>query len=136
MQMLENIPGKKHKKRIGRGGKRGTYSGRGVKGQRARAGTRHFNSQKDEVKAYPKLRGGHFHSRKTPAVAINVSALERFEPKSAITAQTLVDAGIIRKGDTVKLLGSGELTKALTVSGIPMSQTAKTKIEKAGGTVS
>ena len=68
--------------------------------------------------------------------AINVSALNVFEDGTVVTAQTLLDAGLIKKTlDGVKILGGGELTKKLTVSVDKVTESAKQKIEAIGGKV-
>ena len=68
--------------------------------------------------------------------AVNVSALECFEDGAVITAEALVDAGLLKKTlDGVKILGGGELTKKLTVSVDKVTESAKEKIEAAGGKV-
>ena len=69
-------------------------------------------------------------------VAVNVCALECFDNGTVVTVETLLDAGIIKKvNDGVKILGNGELTKALTVKVNAVSEGAKEKIEQAGGSV-
>lgn len=133
-------------KRIGRGGKRGKTSGRGGKGQTARAGNSGRPEMRDIIKRLPKLRGhGKNRSRTVnaervlPAV-VNVGALETaFDAGSQVTPATLLAAGLTQKSggkvQQVKLLGTGELTKKLTVSGCTVSASAREKIEKAGGTI-
>ena len=134
----------KEKKRIGRGGKRGTYSGKGNKGQKARSGGNippGFEGQDTTlVQRSPKIRG--FTSPKLPNVEINLDVLEKnFADKDKITPQILVEKGLIklnkrsraRKLARVKILGSGKILKALTIEGCLVSQGAKTAIEKAGG---
>ncbi len=125
----------KKKKRIGRGGKRGTYSGRGQKGQRARAGHRIRPAERDLIMRFPKLRGVK-NKRKTPrAVTVNVGELARLFPEaSELNLTVFVEAGIIRKrNEAVKILGGGEVRKAYAITGIPLSASARKKIEKAGG---
>ena len=69
-------------------------------------------------------------------IAINVSELERFEADSVVTIDTLIESGLVKNTfDGVKILGNGELTKKLNVKVNAVSETAKTKIEAAGGTV-
>jgi large subunit ribosomal protein L15 len=131
---------KKKRKRVGRGGKRGTYSGKGVKGQRSRAGRRLKPSIRELIKRYPKLRGYRFKPlAKKPAV-VNVGVLEkRFKSGEKVTPQTLLEKRIIRKIKgrlpEVKILGRGKLTKKIIVEGCNTSKSAKEKIEKAGGTI-
>jgi large subunit ribosomal protein L15 len=136
----------KTKKRIGRGGKRGKTSGRGGKGQTARTGNSGRPEMRDVIKRLPKLRGhGKNRSRTVNServlpTVVNLNALEAtFDVGSQVTPATLVGAGLIAKiggrVPKVKLLGTGELTKKLTISGCTFSAGAKEKIEKAGGTI-
>jgi large subunit ribosomal protein L15 len=146
MQLHELQPTTKRAsaKRIGRGGKRGKTSGRGHKGQKARAGNSTRPEMREIIKKLPKLRGHGVNRAKTvnnervlPAV-INVSMLNTFEGTD-VTPKTLVAAGLIasrrKSAPVVKILGNGELSKKLTVSGCQVSKTAKEKIESAGGSV-
>ncbi|QQG45845.1 MAG: uL15 family ribosomal protein [Candidatus Niyogibacteria bacterium] len=130
----------KNKKRIGRGGKRGTYSGRGIKGQKARAGHRIRPEIRDVLKKIPKLRGYRVKTRPRHTVIVNTLDLEKhFQPGSKVTPQELVKKGLVKKISgrvpEVKLLGSGELTKNLLVAECQISRGAKEKIEKAGGSI-
>jgi len=136
MQLHELKPTHKNKtkKRVGRGGKRGTYSGRGQKGQRSRAGRKLPQSQLDVIKSIPKLRGIKNKSHAIKPVVINIEKLEALGEK-VITKDVLRKKSIIKKRESAKILGTGELKTAITVEGIAMSKTAKEKIEKAGGTV-
>jgi len=132
---------KKPRKRVGRGNGsgHGTYSGRGIKGQKARSGghvhPRFEGGQIPLVLRLPFKRGftnifkEHFH-------IINVDSLEGFEPGATITPEVLVEAGLVR--DTkrkVKLLGDGAISKPLTVRVHRWSQSAQQKVEAAGGTI-
>lgn len=130
----------KKKKRIGRGGKRGTYSGRGIKGQRSRAGRKFAPAIRELIKRYPKLRGYRFKGQEKNLVIINIEILEkRFENSEIITPKVLLNRKLIRriKGKTpkVKILGKGELTKKLIIENCEVSKSAKEKIEKAGGKI-
>lgn len=132
---------RKRRKRLGRGiaSRRGTYSTRGVKGQKARAGARirpGFEGGQTPLYArLPKRRG--FRSPHEKAAVVNLGSLARAFPASAtVTKAALVKEGLIPAGTRrVKVLGGGELVKALTIVGLSLSQCAKEKIEKAGGTV-
>lgn len=108
--------------RVGRGGKRGTTAGRGQKGQRAHAGRRIRPAERDLIQRLPKLRGRGTHSHKPlkpkPRV-INLKDLEKIKE--------------IPKG--VKILGEGEIHRALNLENVMVSKTARAKIEKAGGTI-
>ena len=146
MQLHELKPTapRKSAKRVGRGGKRGKTSGKGHKGQKARAGNSSRPEMREQIKKLPKLRGHGVNRAKTVnserelPVVINVSALETFEGTD-VSPKTLVAAGLIatkrKKVPAVKILGSGDLTKKLSVTGCTVSKTAKEKIEKAGGSV-
>lgn len=144
MQLHELHPKHKSKKRkrVGRGGKRGTYSGRGIKGQKSRAGRRLEPIIRGLIKRYPKLRGYKQKSTPTPifGVGVNLDILEkRFSSEEIITPKALLEKGIIDKikgrMPKVKILGKGEIKKALNVEGCEVSKNAKEKIEKASGTI-
>lgn len=130
----------KTKKRIGRGGKRGTYSGRGIKGQKSRAGRKMRPQLRDIIKKLPKKRGYKFQSFKKKPKPINLDLLEKkFINEDKVNPQALFEKGLIRKEKgflpKVKLLGTGNLTKKLLVSGCQISNSAKEKIKKLGGNV-
>jgi large subunit ribosomal protein L15 len=129
---------KKGKKRIGRGGKRGAYSGKGMKGQKSRAGRKIRPQWRDIIKKLPKKRGYHFASRKRKPTVLNLDVLEKkFKENEKVTPKILFEKGIIKKTKgmlpEVKLLGGGEITKPLLVSECQISKQANEKIEKAGG---
>ena len=131
---------KKSKKRIGRGGKRGTYSGRGIKGQKARAGHRIRPEIRDILKKIPKLRGYRAKRRLQKTAVVNLSVLDKyFSSGEKITPQELLKRGLLKKIGgripEVKLLGSGEVSKNFLVADCQPSGPAKEKIEKAGGSV-
>jgi len=148
MQLHELKPtqAKKTAKRIGRGGKRGKTSGRGMKGQTARAGNSTRPEMRELIKKLPKLRG-HGKNRaqtvnneRVKPTVVNVSELEvAFSAGAEVTPATLVAAGVVasrrKKAPAVKILGTGEITKKLAVSGCEVSTSAREKIEKAGGSV-
>ena len=148
MQLHELKPTapRKSAKRIGRGGKRGKMSGRGHKGQTARTGNSTRPEMRDFIKKLPKLRGHGVNrartvnAEKVRPVVVNVSALETaFEAGATVTPKTLVTAGVIltkaKRAPQVKILGNGELKKKLVVEDCQVSQSAKAKIEAAGGSV-
>jgi len=124
---------------VGRGGTRGKQSGRGGKGQTARAGNKRRPQMRDIIKKIPKLRGYRFNSPSTKVTAVNVSALNVFAPGATVSPATLLEMNLIRrKGGTlptVKVLGTGDITVAVTVTGCLVSTVARTKIEKAGGSI-
>ncbi len=147
MQLHELKPTapRKTAKRIGRGGKRGKTSGKGHKGQKARTGNSTRPEMRDIIKKLPKLRGhGKNRARtvnaeKVRPVVVNVSALEVLEAGAAVSPKALVAAGVIvavkKRAPQVKILGNGNLTKKLVVEDCQVSQSAKEKIEAAGGSV-
>ncbi|MBI4034116.1 MAG: 50S ribosomal protein L15 [Candidatus Brennerbacteria bacterium] len=129
-------PNKKKRKRVGRGGKRGTTSGRGQKGQKARAGHRIRPALRDLLIRIPKLRGvKHKSIRQKPAV-LNVGELARFAEGGLLNREVLLKKKLIKKANQpVKILGEGELKGVLTVEGLSVSAKAKGKILAAGGTI-
>lgn len=131
---------RKTKKRVGRGGKRGTYSGRGNKGQKARAGRRFQPIVREILKRYPKLRGYKFSSQDKNFVIVKLDDLQsKFSDGQLITPKILLEKGIIGriKGriPQVKILGNGSIKKKLTIQDCQISKSAQEKIEKAGGKV-
>jgi large subunit ribosomal protein L15 len=129
---------------VGRGGKRGKTSGRGTKGQKARAGHKIRPEWRDIIKKIPKRRGesasGSLKSIQGPLVTLNVGVLEiAFASGDAVNPKSLVKMNVIErvkgKRPMVKILGDGELTKKLIVSDCTVSLSAKEKIVKAGGSV-
>ncbi len=141
---LKPIHRPKKTKRVGRGGKRGTYSGRGVKGQRSRAGRKLEPLIRQFIKRYPKLRGYRqklkSKSEKLKTAILNLEILEKkFNSDKIINPKTLFEEKIIHKIKgrlpEVKILGRGDITKPLTIEGCRVSKQAKEKIEKAGGTI-
>lgn len=140
MNQLKPKTRPKKPKRIGRGGKRGTYSGRGIKGQKARAGRKIRPELRDIIKKLPKKRGYRFKSFREKPQVVNVGVLDKiFENGAEVNPQTLLKAGVIetkgKKMPQVKLLGNGNLAKKLLVSKCQISASAKEKIEKAGGKI-
>jgi large subunit ribosomal protein L15 len=129
----------KKARQVGRGGTRGKTSGRGGKGQTARAGNKRRPQMRDIIKKLPKLRGYRFASRMTKSVPVNVSALNIFEAGAIVTPQALFDKHLVRRSGgvmpAVKILGSGEITVKLQIQGCDVSTSAKEKIEKAGGSI-
>ena len=132
---------KKTKKRVGRGGKRGTYSGKGLKGQKSRAGGKKFQPIiRLFVKRYPKKKGYRFKSIKIKPAVVNISLLERrFQSDSEISPKTLLEAKLISKikgkMPKIKILGRGDLTKSFVIKDCEVSESAKEKIQKAGGKI-
>jgi large subunit ribosomal protein L15 len=126
-------------RQVGRGGTRGKTSGRGGKGQTARAGNKRRPQMRDIIKKLPKLRGYRFQSHNTQRVAVNVGALNVFESGAKVTSAALFEKNLVRRHGgvhpAVKILGSGDLTVKLEIIGCEVSEAAKAKIEKAGGSV-
>jgi len=130
---------------VGRGGKRGKTSGRGTKGQNARAGRKKRPELRDIIKRLPKRRGfGKNRSRtvwegRVRKAEVTLAQLEKaFKVGDAVTIKSLTEKFPRHVSMTggVKILATGELTKKLSVSGVAVSSGAKSAIEKAGGTVS
>ena len=136
---LSPVAGSTHvDKRKGRGHATGNgkTAGRGHKGQKARSGggTRigFEGGQMPLARRIPKRGFNNIFAK--PLEAINVSALEKFENGAVIDAEALLAAGVLSKCQYgVKILGNGELTKSLTVKANAFSESAKAKIEAAGG---
>ena len=120
-------PLRKKAARVGRGGKRGTYSGRGVKGQKARSGHRIRPAGRDYIQRLPKKRGSKNKPLVSPIAVVNVGDLEKKVSGNVIDKTTLPNT---------KILGDGEIKKAFNVKGVAVSASAKKKIEKAGGKIS
>jgi large subunit ribosomal protein L15 len=147
---LRPAQARKDRKRIGRGlgSGKGRYSGRGLKGQKSRAGSHKMSAgfeggQMPIDMRLPKLRGntsadampiGPFRTYSQP---VNLRDIEdRFEAGADVTPDALVAAGLLKNTKTdIKILGSGELTKELAVTAHGFSKSARAKIEAAGGSV-
>jgi large subunit ribosomal protein L15 len=141
---------RKDRKRVGRGlgSGKGRYSGRGIKGQKSRAGSHKLpvgfeGGQMPIDMRLGKLRGntsadampiGPFRTRTQPVNLVDLQA--RFDAGAEVSPEALVDKGLLKHTRIdVKILGSGELTKKLTVSAHGFSKSARKKIEAAGGSV-
>ncbi|MCF6276799.1 MAG: 50S ribosomal protein L15 [Candidatus Magasanikbacteria bacterium] len=128
------------KKRVGRGNAtgKGTYSGRGLKGQRSRAGGKGGLKRigmKANLQKIPKVRG--FKSIHPKKETVSLSTLEKFADKMEIvTPESLKKLKIIAKArNGVKIVSNGELTKKIAVKGCGVSAKAREAIEKAGGSI-
>ncbi len=120
----------------GRGSGKGKTSGRGTKGQKARAGHKMMPAIREQLKKLPKKRGYSFKSIEDKPTVLNVSTLERyFAAGDTINPKVLVERGLLVEGKTAKILGDGELSKKLTIAGCKVSASARTKIEQVGGSV-
>ena len=147
LSSLKPASPRRARKRVGRGtgSGKGRYSGRGIKGQKARSGSNKMRPgfEGGQMPAYmrlPKKRGQYSKDampvgpHRTKVSSVNVRDLERFDGE--VTPETLKEAGLIRNTRLdVKILGHGELTKKLTVSAHLFSAGAREKIEQAGGTI-
>jgi len=118
-------------KRIGRGGKRGTYSGRGQKGQKSRAGRNIRPGLRDIIIRTPKLRGFRNKPKSDKPTALKLERLNKISEKE-INREVLAKYGI---KVAVKIVGGGEIKSAKDIIGIKVTGSVKKAIEKAGGTV-
>jgi large subunit ribosomal protein L15 len=150
LSTLKPAQPRKDRKRVGRGlgSGKGRYSGRGIKGQKSRAGSRKMpagfeGGQMPIDMRMPKLRGntsadampiGPFRTYSQP---INLRDLERvFADGDTVGLEALVEKGLLKNTKTdVKILGTGELSKKLSVTAHSFSASAREKIESAGGSV-
>lgn len=141
-QVQRKIPNKK-RMIVARGGKRGKTSGRGGKGQSARAGNKRRPEWRDIIKKLPKLRGRGVNQNKPVSdkhFVVNLVVLEgAFSSGEAITPTILVEKGVVSTWSgnipAIKILGDGDVTKSFKISGCAISDSARIKIEKAGGSV-
>ena len=119
----------------GHGSGNGKTAGKGHKGQKARSGAPRLGFEGGQMPLYRRLPKRGFQCRNSKEIiAINISALERFDNDAVVSIDTLLETGVISKvADGVKILGNGELTKKLTVQANAFSASAKEKIEALGG---
>jgi large subunit ribosomal protein L15 len=150
LHTLKPAQARKDRKRVGRGlgSGKGRYSGRGIKGQKSRAGSHKMPAEFEggQTRIFmrlPKLRGNTSKDAmpigpfRTTTVPVNVAALDAFDDGAEVTPESLVERGLIKNTRTdVKLLGQGDLTKKLTVRVHAISASAREKVEAAGGSVS
>jgi large subunit ribosomal protein L15 len=144
MQQNELYPAmgsQKNRKRVGRGNGsgHGTFSGKGIKGQKSRSGVqiqRGFEGgQLPIIKRLPRKRG-FFNMNRVVYSPVNIRALSQFASGTEVTPEKLYEAGLIESlVRPVKILADGELTTAITVKASKFSAAAKAKIEAAGGKV-
>ncbi len=138
---LKNVAGAVHRKKrvgCGEGGGHGKTSTRGGKGQSARSGSSiRPGFEGGQMPLYRKLphRGFNNYEFRTEIAVVNLRDLAGLdESVTKVDAEQLAKAGLIRGGEkSVKVLGDGELTRALEVTAAKFSESAKAKIEKAGG---
>ncbi len=136
--------GKRAYRRVGRGqsSTRGKTSGRGGKGQTARAGHKVRPELRDIIKKLPKRRGyGKNRARSVNAARVRPTTVSLaridaiFEYGTEVTPMLLRESGLIGRKDTSAKIVGGEVTKKFTVKGIVISESARTAVEKAGGTI-
>ena len=138
---LKNVKGAVHRKKrvgCGEGGGHGKTSGRGGKGQSARSGSSiRPGFEGGQMPLYRKLphRGFNNYNFRTEIAVVNLRDLEGLDASvTEVDAAALAKAGVIRSGEVaVKVLGDGEITRKLKVTAAKFSESAKAKIEKAGG---
>ena len=142
MQIHQLQPKHKSKSRkiVGRGGKKGTYSGKGGKGQTARAGRKLVPFIRELIKRYPKLKGYRAFVLEDNAVVVNLNVLSKhFKDGDVVNPVNLINKGIVRmikgKKPEVKILGGGKMDKKLIFEHCKVSNKAKEIIVKAGGTI-
>ena len=146
LNQLKSHTKKKSAKRVGRGGKRGTYSGKGVKGQKSRAGAgfkQGFRGGDNRLwQLFPKLRGAtkkpgsnrphmkhrYFQLRHDKVMTLNLDFFNKFEDGQEITPEFL-------SHKEIKVLGEGELKKKLEFKGFQFSKSAREKVLKSGSTI-
>ncbi|MCH8048711.1 uL15 family ribosomal protein, partial [Patescibacteria group bacterium] len=103
---LKPVHKRSQKKRIGRGGKRGTYSGRGMKGQKSRAGNRPAPVVRELLKRYPKLKGYRGVKRQRKPQSVSLTVIERkFSKDEVVSPQALTEKGLVKqqKGGALKV---------------------------------
>ncbi len=140
----------KKAKRVGRGGKRGTFSGKGSKGQKARSGVHmgaDFRGGNQPLwKSFPKKRGStkkveikhrSFGIKDAKPTSLNLGLIEKlFSEKELVNRLSLLEKSLIKSKDKkIKILGSGEINKKLVFEGLLFSQSAREKILKASGEI-
>lgn len=128
------------KKRIGRGGKRGTYSGRGMKGQKSRAGHKIRPQIREMILKFPKKRGLKFKKIIEKTIPVLLSDIQRkIKENSIITPKKLEKLGLVNnlksKKKPIKILGAVDLKYSYTIKNCLVSQRAKESILKAGGKI-
>ena len=131
---------RKKRKRVGRGpgSGMGKTSTRGHKGLKARSGgSVRPGFEGGQMPIYRRLpKRGFFNIFKTNNAVLNLRDLDRFEDGATIDEETLRQAGLVKgQVDGIKLLGTGDLTKKFAIKGLLISQTAKEKVESAGGNI-
>ena len=154
LSQLQSDTPRKSKKRVGRGGKRGTYSGKGQKGQKSRAGAGvkpGFRGGDNRIwQLFPKQRGASkkpggsgmypkhrfYQLRKDKPQIVNIEEFNKFSDGETVTPKTLFEKEMVgRTGKNIKILGDGEFSRKLIFEGFSLSKSARDKIVKAGGII-
>jgi len=141
MQMHQIQPNHRPRraKRRGRGGKRGTYSGRGMKGQKSRAGAKIKPQIRERILKFPKKRGVRFKSKKPDYFLVSLADLKKSFPEGGIiTPRKLEKKGLIpssRRARRIKILGALPLKIGYTIKGCQTSKAVAEVITKAGGKI-
>jgi len=154
LSQLKSNTVRKSGKRVGRGGKRGTFSGKGSKGQKSRAGASvraGFRGGDNRIwQLFPKQRGAskkpggsgkyvkhrHYILKHDKSPVVNVEEFNKFSDGETVNPKTLFEKRILRRVEKeVKILGDGELGRKLVFEGFSLSKSARDKIVKAGGTI-
>ncbi|MES2623313.1 MAG: uL15 family ribosomal protein [Patescibacteria group bacterium] len=142
LHTLKRNTQRKTKQQVGRGSKRGKTSGRGQKGQASRAGRKMRPEIREVIKKIPKLRGRGKNMNKSfeiKPIIVNLKDLSQVEANTVLTPKKFVDLKLVElvkgKVPSIKVLGTGEITQALTFKKVAVSASAIEKIEKAGGKV-
>ena len=154
LSQLKSKTQRKSTRRVGRGGKRGTYSGKGTKGQKSRAGAGFkpgFRGGDNRLwQLFPKQRGASkkpgnsrphkkhrfFQLRHTKPAVLNLDQFNIFDDGLVLTPEILVKEGLVSENKNgIKILGDGELKKKLDFQGFFFSKSATEKILKAGGKI-
>ncbi|MDP3792789.1 MAG: uL15 family ribosomal protein [bacterium] len=150
--LKSNTP-RKNKKRIGRGGKRGTFSGHGTKGQKSRAGASvrpGFRGGDNRIwQLFPKQRGASkkpggkgphrkhrfFQLRHDKPAVLNLGFFNQFSEGDLISPKALKEKGLVKSDRKIKILGDGEIKRKISIEGFTLSKSARNKILKLGGTI-
>lgn len=157
LSQLQPSTFRKNKKRVGRGGKRGTYSGGGTKGQKSRAGAGvkpGFRGGDNRIwQLFPKQRGAskrpggggnkaihrkhrHYQYKQDKPAVFNLGFFNQFTDKEMVDLKLLKERGVIPNDQRrVKILGDGDLKRGLSFEGFEFSKKARSKIAKAGGNI-
>jgi large subunit ribosomal protein L15 len=130
----------KAKKLVGRGGTRGKTSGKGTKGQKARAGRKLRPALRDAIKKLPKLRGYKNKAFRTKPSIVNLAAINTVATDGQVLNPVVfAELGLVKLSGgripKVKVLAQGVIDKKVSISGCEFSQAVKTKVEAAGGTI-